>query len=160
VQYRARNSAAYLLSLVVVTSVLSSQLLTIVQTCDYGFATGHISAGMQMTWLLKLYACSQVDGVENPKVQSVYFPDTPLHKAAFANDGAQVSLLQMLVCGKLCVHHQLRFLHAIMLQCMSQNISSYVLLTARAAACNAAMSSMTDKPSFYCMASASSSPWS
>ncbi len=46
-----------------------------------------------MTWLLKLYPCSQVDGIENPKVQSVYFPDTPLHKAAFANDGAQVSLL-------------------------------------------------------------------
>ncbi|DBB01100.1 hypothetical protein WJX77_009600 [Trebouxia sp. C0004] len=32
----------------------------------------------------------QVDGIENPKVQSVYFPDTPLHKAAFANDGAQI----------------------------------------------------------------------
>lgn len=41
-----------------------------------------------------LSACwVQVDGIENPKVQSVYFPDTPLHKAAFANDGAQVSLL-------------------------------------------------------------------
>lgn len=34
----------------------------------------------------------QVDGIENPKVQSVYFPDLPLHKAAFANDGAQVNL--------------------------------------------------------------------
>jgi len=78
---------------VIVTSALSSQLLTTVQTCDYAFATGRISAGMQMTWLLKVYACSQVDGIENPKVQSVYFPDTPLHKAAFANDGAQVSLL-------------------------------------------------------------------
>ena len=33
----------------------------------------------------------QVDGIENPKVQSVFFPDTPLHKAAFANDGAQVT---------------------------------------------------------------------
>ena len=33
----------------------------------------------------------QVDGIENPKVQSVYFPDLPLHQAAFANDGAQVS---------------------------------------------------------------------
>ncbi|KAL3162415.1 U3 snoRNP protein [Trebouxia sp. C0010 RCD-2024] len=32
----------------------------------------------------------QVDGIENPKVQSVFFPDTPLHKAAFANDGAQI----------------------------------------------------------------------
>ena len=40
--------------------------------------------------------CLQVDGIENPKVQSVYFPDTPLHKAAFANDGAQVSLPPLL----------------------------------------------------------------
>ena len=40
--------------------------------------------------------CWQVDGLENPKVQSVFFPDTPLHKAAFANDGAQVCLTDLL----------------------------------------------------------------
>lgn len=34
----------------------------------------------------------QVDGIENPKVQSVFFPDLPLHTAAFANDGAQVPM--------------------------------------------------------------------
>ncbi len=32
----------------------------------------------------------QVDGVKNPKVQSVFFDDMPVHRAAFANDGAQV----------------------------------------------------------------------
>ena len=41
--------------------------------------------------LRQLCVLVQVDGIENPKVQSVYFPDLPLHKAAFANDGAQVS---------------------------------------------------------------------
>ena len=39
-----------------------------------------------------LCCCMQADGIENPKVQSVYFPDLPLHKAAFANDGSQVHL--------------------------------------------------------------------
>ena len=33
----------------------------------------------------------QVDGVRNPKVQSVFFEDMPVHRASFANDGAQVS---------------------------------------------------------------------
>lgn len=50
--------------------------------------------------------CIQVDGIENPKVQSVFFPDTPLHKAAFANDGAQVSGLfpgqKLYLCCKGC----------------------------------------------------------
>jgi U3 small nucleolar RNA-associated protein 18 len=31
-----------------------------------------------------------VDGVDNPKVQSIYLEDMPVHKAAFANGGAQV----------------------------------------------------------------------
>ncbi len=53
-----------------------------------------------------------MDGIENPKVQSVYFPDTPLHKAAFANDGAQVSLLQMLMYVYLCVHDRQKNLYA------------------------------------------------
>jgi len=32
----------------------------------------------------------QVDGVKNPKVQSVFFDDMPVHRAAFADGGAQV----------------------------------------------------------------------
>ncbi len=32
----------------------------------------------------------QVDGVNNPKVQSVFFDDMPVHRAAFADGGAQV----------------------------------------------------------------------
>jgi len=31
-----------------------------------------------------------VDGVQNPKVQSVFFQDMPIHHAAFTNGGAQV----------------------------------------------------------------------
>ena len=33
---------------------------------------------------------AQVDGVKNPKVQSVFFDDMPVHRAAFADGGAQV----------------------------------------------------------------------
>ena len=29
--------------------------------------------------------------MKNPKVQSVFFDDMPVHRAAFANGGAQVS---------------------------------------------------------------------
>lgn len=35
---------------------------------------------------------SQVDGIKNPKVQSVFFEDMPVHRASFANGGAQVLL--------------------------------------------------------------------
>ena len=36
-------------------------------------------------------ACTlQVDGVKNPKVQSVYLADMPVHKAAFADNGTKV----------------------------------------------------------------------
>lgn len=32
----------------------------------------------------------QIDGVKNPKVQTVFLEDLPIHKAAFAMGGSQV----------------------------------------------------------------------
>lgn len=32
----------------------------------------------------------QVDGVRNPKIQSIFFDDMPIHKAAFAVGGSHV----------------------------------------------------------------------
>jgi len=32
----------------------------------------------------------QVDGVRNPKVQSIFFEDMPIHQAAFASGGSHV----------------------------------------------------------------------
>ena len=39
---------------------------------------------------LKVCIQTQVDGVRNPKVQSIFFEDMPIHRAAFANGGRQV----------------------------------------------------------------------
>ena len=33
-----------------------------------------------------------MDGIRNPKLQSVFFEDMPVHRASFANGGAQVLL--------------------------------------------------------------------
>ena len=53
----------------------------------------------------------QVDGLENPKVQSVFFADTPLHKAAFANDGAQVEIILLINATLLTACHICCALH-------------------------------------------------
>ncbi len=34
----------------------------------------------------------QVDGVRNPKVQSIFLDDMPIHQAAFASGGSHVRL--------------------------------------------------------------------
>jgi hypothetical protein len=43
---------------------------------------------MVMAWLT---SCMQIDGVKNPKVQSVFFHDMPIYKAAFCCGGDRVS---------------------------------------------------------------------
>lgn len=40
-----------------------------------------------------------VDGVSNPKVQSVYLADMPVHKAAFAGGGTQARAAVFLLGG-------------------------------------------------------------
>ena len=80
-------------------------------------------------------ACLQVDGLENPKVQSVFFPDTPLHKAAFANDGAQVchtDLLTTPFCA-LPTWHCLSALHTILREFLNSPVNK--LLRTMAGCC-------------------------
>jgi hypothetical protein len=44
--------------------------------------------------------CVQIDGVRNPKMQSVFLDDMPIHRAAFASGGSQVrSFVQMACLG-------------------------------------------------------------
>ena len=41
----------------------------------------------------------QIDGVRNPKMQSVFLDDMPIHRAAFASGGSQVlECMQMIDC--------------------------------------------------------------
>ena len=62
--------------------------------------TAHLNS-MMLFFILCLRSLStvqmpQVDGVKNPKVQSVFFDDMPVHHAAFADGGAQVGFCSAL----------------------------------------------------------------